>query len=75
MPNEDTMTACADMILAGAIEDMARDEGIPIEKARDILLNSKAYECLYRFETKLWMEGPDYFRDFYQRTESDHASA
>ena len=60
------MAACADMILADAIEDMALEEGITLEEARDRLLKSKSCECLYDFDSGLWMEGPDYFRYFYE---------
>ena len=66
--SHDIRTACADMILADAIKDMSEEKGITQEEARDALLGSKAYHCLYDFDTKLWMEGPDYFRDFYQKT-------
>jgi hypothetical protein len=61
------MKACADMTLANAIEDMAREYNILESEARDRILNSKAYECLYDFESGLWMEGPDYFRDFMKK--------
>ena len=57
------------MILADAIEDYSAEEGISIEEARTRLLESKAYECLYDPDTNLWMEGPDYFLDFYRRME------
>ena len=63
----DRMTACADMIIADAIEDLADEERIPIKEARDRLLNSKAYEALYDFDTRLWTEGSDYFLDYYRR--------
>ncbi len=58
---------CADMILADAIEDYAREENLSRAEARSLILNSKAYECLYDFETNLWMEGPDYFIDFFRK--------
>ena len=67
--SSDVINACADMILADAIEDFAAEEGISISEARTRLLESKAYECLYNPDTNLWMEGPDYFRDFYCRME------
>ena len=69
-PSVDVMSTCADMILANAIEDMAEDEGITKAEARDALVSSKAYSCLYNFNSKLWMEGPDYFRDFYKKCEA-----
>ena len=67
--SSDVINTCADMILADAIEDFAAEEGISIAEARDRLLESKAYECLYNPDTNLWMEGPDYFLDFYRRME------
>ena len=72
--SDDIKTACADMILADAIEDMANEEGISIAEAREAFLNSGAYECLYDFETRLWTEGPDYFQEFYKKLkESDQS--
>ena len=65
---DETKNACADMILVDAIEDMADEEGITRAEARDAILNSDAYEDLYNFDTRLWMEGPDYFRAYYRKT-------
>jgi len=65
--SDEIKNACADMILADAIEDMADEEGISIAEARDAILNSDAYADLYNFDTRLWMEGPDYFREYYQK--------
>ena len=62
--SDETKNACADMILADAIEDMADEEGISRAEARDAILNSSAYEDLYHFETRRWLEGPDYFREY-----------
>ena len=61
------MKSCADMTLANAIQDMVEEEGISLEEARNIILESKAYECLYDFETGMWKEGPDYFRDILRK--------
>ena len=63
------MKACADMTLANAIEDLSRETHIPLEEARNKVLESRAYECLYDFDTGMWMEGPDYFRDLLRTTE------
>lgn len=68
-PTEDVMGTCADMVLANAIEDMADEEGISRAEARDRLVTSPAYQCLYHYDSKLWMEGPDYFRAFYKQCE------
>ena len=65
----DKKTACADMILTDAIEDMAEVKGIGIAEARDRIIASGAYECLYNFDYGLWMEGPDYFRCFVSQME------
>ena len=61
------MKACADMTLANAIEDMSRYDKISLAEARNIIIESKAYDCLYNFETGLWMEGPDYLRDIVKK--------
>ena len=63
------MKACADMTLANAIEDLSRETHIHLEEARNKVLESRAYECLYDFDTGMWMEGPDYFRDLLRTTE------
>ena len=38
------------------------------EEARDKVLESKAYQCLYDFESGVRMEGSDYFRDLLKTT-------
>ncbi len=73
MPSESVMNACANMILTTAIEDFAFENNVSISEARDRILESKACECLYDFESKLWAEGPDYFRCFYERVERNSA--
>lgn len=67
-PTIEVMSICADMILANAIEDMAEEEGITKAEARDALVSSNAYRCLYDFDSMLWMEGPDYLRDYYRKS-------
>lgn len=57
---------CADLILTDAIMDMADEEGIILQEARNKIINSNAYAALYDFETGLWESGPDYFRDFFR---------
>ena len=74
-PTQEMMSICADMTLANAIEDMAIEESITKAEAREALLTSKAYHCLYHFDTKMWMEGPDYFRDFYKKCKEDETLA
>lgn len=58
---------CADLILTDAIMDMAEEEGISWQEARSRIINSDAYIALYDFETGLWSNGPDYFRDYYSK--------
>lgn len=58
---------CADLILTDAIMDMADEEGIILQEARNKIINSNAYAALYDFETGLWESGLDYFRDFFRR--------
>lgn len=47
--------------------DMAEEEKITWQEARSKIINSSAYMALYDFETGLWKNGPDYFRDYYNR--------
>ena len=63
----DTMNTCAAVVLTTAIEDMAAESGKPIEEIRKEVLESKAYERLLDFDSHLWAEGPDYFRDYYMK--------
>ena len=58
---------CADLILTDAIMDMADEEEISLQEARSRIINSRAYTDLYDFETGLWENGPDYFRDYYSK--------
>ena len=71
--SSDVMNACADMILTDAIEDLANEDHISLTEARNRILNSKAYSCLYDFETDLWQEGSDYFLDFFRGLEKNKA--
>ena len=61
--NYEKMKACADMTLANVIEDMVEEEHMTLADARNKVLESKTYACLYDFDTGIWKEGPDYFRD------------
>ena len=64
------MSSCADLVLTDAIEDLARDSGRSKSEIRKEIMTSKAYDCLYDFDSGLWQEGPAYFIDFYKRVES-----
>ena len=66
MPYE-TMSSCADLILADAIEDLAAESGETKEAVRKSIMTSKAYDALYDFDSGLWQQGPAYFIDFYKR--------
>lgn len=66
--NTEQKRFCADLILTDAIMDMAEEDGITWQEARSKIINSNAYTTLYDFETGLWGNGPDYFRDFYKKT-------
>ena len=68
------MKACADMILSDAIEDMAEEEHISFIQAQNKIITCGAYDCLYDFETGLWMEGPDYFRYFVKEMDNKKVS-
>ena len=65
----DKMESCADLVLADAIEDLARESGKPKAEIRKALMTSEAYDGLYDYDTGLWREGPAYFIDFYKEIE------
>ena len=50
---------------------MNSSEYISIEESRNRLLSSNACKCLYDFDSELWKEGPDYFLDYYRRSEKN----
>ena len=64
--NDETKRACADILFATAIEDLANRYSITADEARDRLIDSQAYEALYDLDTHLWADGPDYFLAFYE---------
>lgn len=66
--NTEQKRFCADLILTDAIMDTAEEKGITLQEARSKIIDSSAYTALYDFETGLWGNGPDYFRDFYKKT-------
>lgn len=65
--NAEQKKFCADLILTDVIMDMAEEEKITWQEIRSKIINSSAYMALYDFETGLWKNGPDYFRDYYNR--------
>ena len=65
--NAEQKKFCTDLILTDVIMDMAEEEKKTWQEARSKIINSSAYMALYDFETGLWKNGPDYFRDYYNR--------
>ena len=63
----ETMSCCADLVLANAIEYLAKETNQDRAKIRKDIMTSEAYDALYDFETGLWQDGPAYFVDFYKR--------
>ena len=64
----DTMSTCASLTVATALDDMSKETNRPLEEIRKEVLESKAYECMLNFDSGLWMMGPDYFREYYNKT-------
>lgn len=65
--NAEQKKFCTDLVLTDVIMDMAEEEKITWQEVRSKIINSFAYMALYDFETGLWKNGPDYFRDYYNR--------
>ena len=48
-----------------------QEKGIAFQNALIEFANSNVYNALFDFETGLWMEGPDYLRDMWEREKKD----
>lgn len=70
----EAMSTCAAMTFAMAVEDYVAITGKPIDEVRKEMIESKAYECLLNFDSGLWMEGPDYFREYYEKSKDIHTT-
>lgn len=62
----DANTACADMTLAAAIQDLSSRMGVTTSEMRHRLIESGAYDALYDESTGLWASGPDALVEFLQ---------
>lgn len=71
----ETMSSCADLILADAIDDLAAESGEKKEEIRKAIMTSEAYDALYDFDSGLWQQGPAYFIDFFRRIQAMSAYA
>ena len=68
-PNDDgnvQKEATAISVMRYMLMKYAEDYQISFEKAHHLFVCSKAYELLFRFETEVWKEGPDYLRDLFE---------
>lgn len=66
----ETMSSCADLILADAIDDLAAESGEKKEEIRKAIMTSEAYDALYDFDSGLWQQGSAYFIDFFRRIQA-----
>lgn len=55
------------LIIAMSIEDYAKESGITVEAARNIILSSSAVKLLKDPDTGVWREGPDAFIDLLRK--------
>lgn len=63
----DVNAACADLVLADAIHDLALRSGQAEGEVWTQIVESGAYDALYDEATGLWADGPDAFIGFFQR--------
>ena len=63
----DKINTAITLIIAMSIEDYAKENGIPVEAARNIVLSSSAVKLLKDPETGVWREGPDAFIDLLRK--------
>ena len=70
MPDGYTVTdeqkeACAVSVMRAMLEDRSLREGTPFEEALEDFAESRCYEMLFDYGTRLWAEGPDYLCSLY----------
>ena len=57
----DRLDLTIDMIICMAIKDLAAEEGISEDEARNRIMSSKAVGDLYDESNEIWSDGPDAF--------------
>lgn len=68
--NNDERLSTIELILTAAIGDYAKKTGKPIAEIRNEIIESGAYDDLYDEETGLWIQGPDYFIDYFLKLQN-----
>lgn len=58
---------CAVAVMRSMLEDYSIEKGIAFEDAFFKFASSSAYQMLFDYSTGLWMEGPDYLRDIFEK--------
>ena len=58
---------CAVSTMRRMLEKYSQEKGTSFQESLVEFANSNVYEALFDFETGLWMEGPDYLRDMWDR--------
>lgn len=64
---DDLKNITIELILTAAINDYAKRTGKTVAEIRNDFIESGAYDALYDEETGLWIQGPDYFIDYYEQ--------
>lgn len=62
---------CAVSMMRRMLDKFSQEKGIAFQNALIEFANSNVYNALFDFETGLWMEGPDYLRDMWEREKKD----
>ena len=69
--NQEVTTAqkeyCAVSTMRRLLEKYSREKGIEFKDALVQFANSVVYSALFDYDTGLWMEGPDYLRDTWDK--------
>lgn len=70
--NPSTISAAMNCVAACAIEDIAEEADLPLEKAAADFLSSQTACRLFDDSTKLWWEGPsNVVQDYWDEVRSD----
>lgn len=58
---------CAVITMRETIALLAQERHISYEEAMLLFSGSRIYDALFDYDTEIWMQGPEYLLDLYER--------
>lgn len=66
---------CAVNTMRRMLEKYSNEKNMGFEDAFLEFVSSRTYEAIFDFETGIWKEGPDYFKDLYEEELAERSEA